>query len=150
MVLSSCPQRFKSLLKKYKFNQVISSLNFPQANGEADITVKRAKKILNQKHLVLQIYCDTKHSLTKISPTQALINPQLEMRLPILPVNLLPGDPDNGAFSQSDVQAKQSYKFHYDRHHGARNLPLLPLGQPAFIKLDSEKKLEQVRYRHPV
>ena len=84
-------------------------------------------------------YHNMKHSATNVSPAEALMSRRLQTRLPNLQKHLLPGDPDHAAIRKSDMHAKQGYKHYYDRHHGARSLPALELGQPVLTKLDTDK-----------
>ena len=134
-------REFQDFAKRNEFELVTSSPHFPQANGEAESAVKIAKKILSQEdpHLALIIYRNTPHSATGISPAVALMSRRLKTRLPVLLVLRRPENPDRDALRQSDLAAKLAAKQYYDRHHGARPLTPLDVGQPVRVKLDSDK-----------
>ena len=53
---------------------------------------------------------------------------------------LLPRSVKPEEIRAADKSAKQRFKQYYDDRHGARNLPVLPQGEPVLVKLDNEKK----------
>lgn len=127
---------FADFASEYGFSHRTSSPYFAQANGEAENAVKMAKKLLSQEdpHLAVLNYRTSKHSAIGISPAEALMGRQLQTRLPILARKLMPTPTDHDAVREADGKAKASYKFYYDRRHGARKLTPLALGEPVLLK----------------
>ena len=127
---------FATFVKSYGFTHRTSSPYFAQANGEAENSVKMAKKLLTQEdpHLAILNYRTSTHSAIGVSPSEALMGRQLQTRLPVLAKNLLPTATDHDAIRQSDQKAKASYKYYYDRRHGTTKLTTLAPGEPVLIK----------------
>jgi transposase InsO family protein len=134
-------EEFSMFASEYGFVHTTSSPHYPQANGEAEWAVKTAKKILRQPNgdLALLSYRATPSSATGVSPAEALMGRRLRTRLPILPQNLIPCQPNRNAIQQADQAAKRVYKTQFDRRHGVRVLPMLEPGQHVFMKLKGEK-----------
>ena len=108
----------------------------PQANGGVERAVGIAKTILSQEKsdLALLSYRATPHSSTGISPSEALMGRRLRTRMPVLPETLQPQLISAENFKRSDERAKEQYKYHYDRRHGARPLQALRPGEPVLMK----------------
>ena len=68
---------------------------------------------------------------------------KLKTRIPTLPQNLRPQQPEHNAIHQADKAAKAQYKAQYDRRHRARQLPALQPQQSLMVKLDSDKHWSQ-------
>lgn len=119
---------------------VTSSPHFPQANREAKRAVQTAKKLLAQEDpaFALLNYRTTPHSATGYSPAQLLMGRQLRTRVPVLPKTLIPKWPNTGEVRRNDELAKTSYKYYYDKRHGAR--PLTTLAPGDRVKIDETKQ----------
>ena len=133
-------QEFKDFADKYGFRHVTSSPHHHQANGEAEIAVKIAKKILSQQdpHLALLNYRASKHSSIGVTPAECLLGRRLQTRLPALAKCLVPRTVNHELLHATDTQAKASQKQYYDNRHGVRELPPLSVGQPVLLKLDTQ------------
>ena len=119
-----------------------SSPYFHQSNGLVERAVQTAKGILsldNPEHGLLD-YRSTPCTVTGVSPAQCLMGRQLRTRVPVLDSQLRPQLVSPEQVRERDRRAKDSYKAHYDRRHGARELsPLIP-DQPVLMRVDEEKR----------
>ena len=133
-------QRFKEFTEEYDLIHITSSPHFPQANGLAESAVKIAKKLLKQKSLnvALMNYRSTVHSATGVSPAVALMGRQIRTKVPVLPFNLRIKSVKKREIRNKDGNRKQNYKTWFDRHHGARHLPPLSVGQKVLLKPNKE------------
>ena len=52
----------------------------------------------------------------------------------------MPQQPKHDTIQENDENAKRSYKHHYDRRHGVRQLPNLQDGQPVLIRREGEDR----------
>ena len=95
-----------------------------------------AKTILSQEKsdLALLSYRTAPYSSTGISPSEALMGTRLRTRIPVLPETLQPQLISSEKLKRSDERAKEQYKYHYDRRHGARPLEALRQGEPVLMK----------------
>ena len=99
---------FESFSNQYGFTHVTSSPYLPQANGEAEIAVKIAKRILKQEDpfMALKVYRATPISATAVSPSQLMMGRRLRTTVPTLSRNLEPEWPDFACVQRSDERAK--------------------------------------------
>ncbi|XP_016139457.1 uncharacterized protein K02A2.6-like [Sinocyclocheilus grahami] len=133
---------FKTFTEQYGFVHVTSSPHFPQSNGEAERAVQTAKKILKQDDpfLALLAYRATPIAATGCSPSQLLMGRHLRTTVPVMASNLDPEWPDLKRVEVKDRKAKDSYRYFFNRRHGARSLLLLSPGDSVRLKLDGEKE----------
>ena len=126
---------------QYDFVHQTSSPRFPQSNGEAESGVKISKQICQQDDpwLALMTYRATPTSATKFSPAQLMMGRQIRTTLPVLPRKLAPSWPEDQVVKQNNSRRKESYSKYYDKHNGARDLPVLNPGDQVRIKTDQEK-----------
>ena len=132
---------FKKFSLNYEFHHSTSDPHFPQSNGEAEKGVDIAKRILNQEDPFrgLLAYRSTPIAATGYSPAELLMGRKLRTPLPVLNHNLDPKWPVFKRVHHQDEKTKSAYKYHYDRRHGARPLPVLKGGDPVLVKLDKER-----------
>ncbi|KAI2644529.1 hypothetical protein H4Q32_031093 [Labeo rohita] len=119
---------FQEFAKEFDFLHITSSPHHAQGNGHADRGVQIAKKILQQKDplLALMSYRATPCISTGVSPAELLMGRKIKTTLPMLETNLQPQWPN-----LKEVRRKDSFQaFYFNRHHGARPLPLLKSGMP--------------------
>ena len=135
-------QEFKKFCSDWNICHRPVNPHFPQENGMAERAVQTAKQILDlpDPEIGLLNYRATLHSATGISPSLALLGREIQTRLPVLSKVLLPRSVKPEEIRAADKSAKQRYKQYYDDRYGARNLPVLPQGEPVLVKLDNEKK----------
>ena len=134
-------ETFANFASSWGFSHITTNPYHPQENGMAERAVQEAKKILSQKdpEIALLNYRATPHTATKVSPAKALLGRELKTRVPVLPRQLLSKPCADGRIRESDRDAKQKYKFYYDKRHGARELTDLVPGDDVLTKLDHEK-----------
>ena len=132
---------FARFCVQYGFIHTTSSPGYPQSNGEAEIGVKIAKKIIRQEDpfTALMVYRATPLSATRQSPAQLIMGRRLNTRLPMLPKKLEPEWPDRDLVYRRDNAAKETYKGHYDNHHGVRSLSPLRPGDDVRVRGEGEK-----------
>ena len=120
---------------------VTSSPYFHQSNGAAERAVQTAKSILNLENPEqgLLDYRSTPCTVTGVSPAECLMGRRLRTRVPVLESQLVPKSVAPEAVRARDRSAKEVYKHHYDRRHGARTHPSLKSGQPVLMRVDEEK-----------
>ena len=102
--------------------------------------MKIAISILDTKSpdVALLNYRATPHSSTGVSPSVALMNRNLNTKLPALPSVLLPQNPNDDKIRQSDKKSKEKAKGNYDRFHGARELSPLPEGKNVIVRENNQ------------
>ena len=120
---------------------VTSSPYFHQSNGAAERAVQTAKSILNLENpeQCLLDYRSSPCTVTGVSPAECLMGRRLRTRVPVLDSQLVPKSVAPEAVRARDRSAKEVYKHHYDRRHGARTHPSLKSGQPVLMRVDEEK-----------
>lgn len=136
--------RFRLFATEQGFKHTTSSPYWPQSNGYAERAVATAKHILSQDDYfsALLAYRTTPHSATGETPAKLLMGRELRTKLPSLPSNLDPNWPDLQKIRDNDAEYKLLCKQHYDRRHGARQLPPLNTGDQVRLKLDADKTWE--------
>ena len=134
-------QVFRKFAEEYEFTHTTSSPHFAQSNGEAESSVKIAKKLLRQDDVetALLNYRTTPHSSTGVSPCMALMGRQLRTSIPVLPQNLKPQPPQDHLIRSADQNTKKSYSDGYNKRHGTTPLSQLKPGDPVLMKSDAEK-----------
>ena len=132
---------FQSFAQKYNFVCSFTSPHFPQANGQAEIAVKIAKRIVEQQDpfLGLMAYRSTPISATGVSPAQLMMGRQMRTNLPVLQKKLRPKWPNRQAVKKADEKAKSKYRFYFDRKHQVHSLSDLKSGDTVRIKLQADK-----------
>ncbi len=133
---------FKTFAEQYGFVGVTSSPHFPQSNGEAEMAVKTAKKILKQDDpfLALLAYRATPIAATGCSPSQLLMGRLLRTTVSVMASNLVPEWPELKIVKVKDRKAKESCRYFFNWRHGTRSLSPLSPGDSAHLKLDGEKE----------
>ena len=126
----------------YGFTHTTNSPHFPQSNGEAEQAVQTAK-ILRQDDMFLALMA---YRSTSESPSKLLMGRQINTRLPTLEKNLKPQWPDLAKDCVTDQKAKAANCYYYNRHHGARSLPVLQPRDAVRVKLDGEKEWRQTGF----
>lgn len=132
---------FQEFAKEFDFLHITSSPHHAQGNGHAERAVQIAKRILQQKDplLALMSYRATPCISTGVSPAELLMGRKIKTTLPMLETNLQPRWPNLKDVKRKDSMEKQKQAFYFNRHHGAKPLPLLRTGDAVLTKLDHQK-----------
>ncbi|KAK3085333.1 hypothetical protein FSP39_001659 [Pinctada imbricata] len=132
---------FKDFAQSYGFQQIFSSPHYPQANGEAEIAVKIAKRILKQPDifLALMAYRSTPISATGKSPSELLMGRRIRTTVPVSPKQLQPDWSCLTDVRNRDGIAKRRMRRNFNRSHGVQSLPPLIIGDRVRLKTDKEK-----------
>ena len=131
---------FEEFAKEWGMMQVSSSPRHAQGNGAAERAVKTAKHILDQEQweLALLTYRATPIAGIGLSPAELLFGRKLRTRLPCIEKLYTPvqGDSD---FRAKDQAARLKQKANFDRHYGAKPLPVLAPGDTVRVMTDPTK-----------
>ena len=121
-------KKFHEFSKKWNFQVVTSSPNYPQSNGLAERNVQTIKKLLkkakaggNDEELALLEHRNTPITGMSYSPAQLLMNRRLRGCLPMTTKSLQPSVPTLAKRQLQKSQKKQ--KYYYDGH--TKSLPPL-------------------------
>lgn len=135
-------REFAAFTNDALINHVTSSPYFAQSNGEAERAVQVAKKQLAQDDptKALMVYRATPIAATGYSPAELMMGRRMKTTVPILPELLQPNWPDYESAFNNDEATKRVYGHHYDRHHGAKQLPPLQPGDAVRLKRDDERR----------
>ena len=145
---------FKQFAMDYGFDHVTSNPHYPQENGCAERAVQTAKRILSQEDvfLALMSYRSTPLDTTGYSPAHLLMGRQLRTRLPVVKAKLTPKWPDLRRVAEQDAKSKLASATAYNRSHGARQLPSIPVGAPVLMRNPSTERWDplasSIGYRH--
>ena len=116
----------------------MSSLLYPQSNGEAERAVKTIKALLNKASdpsMALLAYRSTPLQCG-FSPAELLMSRKLRTTLPLVRKERIPKVhvPDIKVVQQEDNKAKTKQKKNFNSHHGVYELPELYPGDTVWIK----------------
>ena len=92
------------------------------------------------------LFALTAYRSTGDSSRKLLFGCQINNRLPTLEKNLKPQWPDLAKVHVTDHKAKAANCYYYNRHQGARSLPILQPGCAVRVKLDGEKEWRQTGF----
>ena len=131
-------ESFAQFAKTYGFTHTTSSPKYPQANGEAERAVRTLKEVTKKNEdLNLPLLTQRTTPLSNdLSPSQLLMGRRLRTRLPAIASMLQPGVPDQDlrkAKEREDGQS-ESQQRHFNRHHRAKELPVLQPGDDVSVR----------------
>jgi transposase InsO family protein len=125
-------REFRQFASDWTFRHVTSSPCYPQGNGLIERHVQTIKQMLQKSadpYEALLNWRATPHSMTRVSPAQALFGRPLRTRLPViaraLRPRILPAD---------DSAKKERMKQDFDQRHRARELPELAPRTRVFVQ----------------
>ena len=104
----------------------MSSLRYPQGNGQAERTVQTVKRLLQRSEdpfLVLLSYHATPLLWCNLSPAELLMGWRLRTTVPQTDDQLIPKWPLIPKFKRQNWEFKQRHKGDFDRHHWVQQLP---------------------------
>lgn len=132
---------FKKYCQEKEINHTKSSPHHPQGNGAAERAVQVAKRILSQEdsYTALLAYRCSPIDVTGYAPSQLIMGRMIKSELP-LPINSLqPKWPNMVEVKENNSRAKLKSTENYNRIHGARKLPELPVDSQVRMKTDPKK-----------
>lgn len=143
-------QRFKNFAKRWNFQPVTSSPEYPQSNGLAERTVRSTKQLMERSYLAKSnVYLDLLNlrniSRDRVlgSPAQRLMSRQMRPPLPVPQQQLQPQ-----VRSPTAVQKRVQFKCDMQKRcYDKPSKPLKPLVQGQVIRLQTDKghtKLEHI------
>ena len=134
---------FGEFAREWGITHVTSSPHHAQGNGAAERAVQTAKRVLDQKdwELALLSYRATPITGLGASPAQLLFGRNIRTRLPCIQSHLLPRVlPRDTEVRERDATVKCKQRLYFDKHHGARPLPVLMPGDTVRIMTDNSVK----------
>ena len=134
-------KQVEEFLGKWRVQHLVSSANYPQSNGRAELAVKTAKRIImnntgpggtldcDKTSRALLQYRNTPIKYLGLSPAQLLFHRHLRDSLPTVPTTLkLHGNWDSLADAREQA-FRQRNNIMTERYNGtAKDLPALPIG----------------------
>ena len=126
---------FSQFARDYGFEHVTSSPHYPQANGEAERTVKTVKALLwkaKDPYLALLAYRSTPTAVG-YTPSELLMNRKLRTTIPISRDLRIPKVPDYSDVVKRDSKEKQRQAKNFNQRHTARELPVLEPGADVYL-----------------
>ncbi|XP_062574843.1 uncharacterized protein K02A2.6-like [Saccostrea cucullata] len=128
-------KEFRDFSKEYSFVHVTSSLHLPQANGQAERTVRTVKNLLRKAkdpYKSLLDYRNTNIEEIGLSPAQMFLGRRLKTDLPTASPLLSAATSSNDLKMRMETR-KTRQKLYFDRHAG-RELRPLHSGEKIVIK----------------
>ena len=145
MVSDNGPQfaseRFSTFAREYGFSHITSSPHYPQSNGAAERAVQIAKQILKQEDpfLALMVYRATPIKATGYSPSEIMLNRQIQTTLPVLQKNIEIKGYDEDRVKRNDEQYKRNSEYYYNRRYSAKPLSEMTPGTRVRVKTEQDK-----------
>ena len=126
----------------YRFHHITTSPYYPQANGQAERTVKTVKDLLRHAkdpHMALLSYRATPLAWCGLSPAELLMGQKIRTTVP-QPTNVfIP----TWTHIQNLTTLHQSYKSkqddYYNRQHRVKSLPNLPDNTPVWVQTENSQ-----------
>ena len=143
----STSHEFKQFAQEYGFRHVVSSPEFPQANGEAERAVRTVKEIWRKSvdakedpYLAMLAYRSTPiHN--GYSPAELLMSRRLRTTLPQVASNLKPALVNEKQLRAKEGRYGQKMSDNADRRGRAKPLSIPDTGEEVYVK-DKKKKYE--------
>ena len=141
LISDNWPQFSSILFAKFAegcgFTHILTSSQYPQANGEVERAVQILKSLLKKTsdpYKVLMAYRGN-----GLSPAELLMGRKICTRIHTSPSNLNPSWPYLEQFRENDVSLKGRQKRDIDRPHSAKTFPELLPGERVWLP---DKKVE--------
>ena len=129
--------RMVKFAETYNFNHVTSSPHYPQANGQAERSVKTAKNLLEYSpylYVALVSYRATPMPWCRLSLAELLMGRHIKTDVSQVKEHFIPEWPYLEKFKSSDKMFKIDQKHGYERHHRVRPVPSLPNDLPLWLQ----------------
>ena len=140
-------REFLNFSQDYTFTHLTSSPYHPQGNGEAERAVQTVKNLLRKStdpYIVLLNYGTTPLQ-NGYSPAELMMSRKLRNCLPTMLNQHIPFKPEVEKFKVKDERFRNQQKHYHDLRHRAKETPLLPKGQPVWVKTPTTKEAVVVK-----
>ena len=144
-------REFLKFSQDYAFTHLTSSPYHPQGNGEAERAVQTVKNLLRKStdpYIALLNYRTTPLQ-NGYSPAELMMSRKLRNCLPTVLSQHIPFKPEVGKFKVKDEHFRNQQKHYHDLRHRAKETPLLPKGQPVWVKTPTTKEAVVVKNATP-
>lgn len=126
---------FAKFAKEYGFTHIVTSPEYPQANGEVECAVQRVKNLLKKStdpYMALMAYRTTPLE-SGFTPAELLMGRKTRTRGPTLPSNLKQLRPYLKKFREKDASLKGRQKRNFNKQHVAKYLPEIDAGDRVWL-----------------
>ena len=126
---------FSKFAKDYGFTNILTSPQYPQANGEVERAVQTLKTLLKKTsdpHKALMAYRATPLE-SGLSQAKLLMERKIHTRIPTSPSKLKPSRPYLEQFREKYASLKGRQKKDFDRRHSTKTLPELHSGERVWL-----------------
>ena len=132
----------KEFSEVYGFNHITTSPYYPQANGQAEQTVKTVKDLLRHAkdpHMALLSYHATPLAWCGLSPAELLMGCKIRTTVP-QPMNVfIPTRTHIQNLSKLHQSYKSKQDDYYNRQHHVKSLPTLPANIPVWVQTENSQ-----------
>ena len=129
-------KEFADFAERYDFIHVTSSPHYAQSNGQAERTVQTVKGFLKEAKdpsMALLAYRSTPFPWCNLSPAELLMGRRLRANIPVTSDQLTPDWKFLKDFRTNNSAFKDRQRRNYDRHHGVRALPAIPVDSDVWV-----------------
>ena len=130
----------RQFAETYGFCHITSSPYYPQANGQAERTVRTIKNLLqNAKdpYLALLSYRATPMQWCNLSPAELLQGRRIRTDVPQPKSSFIPQWAHTQHLKELHKEYKCTQSKHYNKRHRVRSLPLLPNNTPVWVQTEN-------------
>jgi len=130
----------RQFAETYGFHHVTSSPYYPQANGQAERTVRTIKNLLqnaNDPFMALLSYRATPMQWCSLSPAELLQGRKIRTDVPQPKSSFIPQWTHTQQLKQLHDKYKSSQSEYYNKRHRVRSLPPLPDNTPVWVQTDN-------------
>ena len=133
----------KQFAETYGFSHVTTSPYYPQANGQAERTVKTIKNLLaNAKdpYMALLSYRATPLQWCNLSPAELLQGRKIRTDLPQSKSSLIPQWTHTQHLKELHGKYKANQSKYYDNRHRVKSLPPLSNDTPVWVQTENSQE----------
>ena len=130
----------KEFAEGYGFHHITTSPYYPQANGQAERTVRTVKNLLrNAKdpHMALLSYRATPLEWCGLTPAELLMGRKIRTDLPQSKNNYIPTWTHTQNLKELHEKYKSKQENNYNNRHRVKTLPSLPDNTPVWIQTEN-------------
>ena len=144
-------REFLKFSQDYAFTHLTSSPYHQQGNGEAERAVQTVKNLLRKStdpYIALLNYRTTPLQ-NGYSLAELMMSRKLRNCLPTMLSQHIPFKPEVEKFKVKDEHFRNQQKHYHDLRHRTKETPLLPKGQPVWVKTPTTKEAVVVKNATP-